>query len=239
LSRCSTTCWAPPLLHAGRRFVITGAGGSLGSAFAATLKGAGATVSTLKYGQDYARVGDDLEAFAYVEADAALDKTLGECDVLLLCHGVRSGNMAESVRGNCHSQLALIERYRRCHEAACKPTNVMYPEVWCVGTEAEFHPLIPVESVPYGKSKRQMMRHAAAYKQRTDVMYRHIVPAAFTSKMGPGLTGADWMVKVSLWFISRGAQYVPGSYTPFAYLHWLKMMFVQHRQANHTLAKAK
>jgi len=127
---------APP--HAGRRFVLTGAGGSLGSAFAARLRGEGAAVSTLKYGQDYARAGDDLAAFAYAEADAALDKTLGECDVLLLCHGIRSGDLAESVRGNCHSQLALIERYRRCHEAARKPTDVMYPEVWCVGTEAEF-----------------------------------------------------------------------------------------------------
>jgi len=118
---------APP--HAGRRFVVTGAGGALGGAFAATLKGAGATMSTLKYGQDYARAGGDLEEFAYLESDAALDKTLGECDVLLLCHGVRSGDMAESVRGNCHSQLALIERYLRCHEAARKPSNVMYPEV--------------------------------------------------------------------------------------------------------------
>ena len=116
-------------LHHGRRFVITGAGGTLGGAFAATLKGAGATVSTLKYGQDYARAGDNLEKFAYLESDAALDKTLGECDVLLLCHGVRSGDMAKSVRGNCHSQLALIERYLRCHEAARKPSNVMYPEV--------------------------------------------------------------------------------------------------------------
>eukprot|EP00967_Tisochrysis_lutea_P081804 scaffold113090_cov37-Tisochrysis_lutea.AAC.2 len=37
--------------------------------------------------------------------------------------------------------------------------------------------------------------------------------------MGPGLVSADWMVRVSLWFISRGAQFVPASYTPFAYLH--------------------
>jgi len=98
---------------------------------------------------------------------------------------------------------------------------------------------VPADIVPYGKSKRQMMRHAAAYMQRTDVMYRHIVPAAFTSQMGPGLVSADWMVKVSLWFISRGAQYVPASYTPFAYLHWVKMMFVQHRNAKDTLATAR
>jgi len=116
-------------LRAGRRFVITGAGGALGGAFAVALKGAGATVSTLKYGQDYARAEGDLEKFAYLESDAALDKTLGECDVLLLCHGVRSEDMAECVRGNCHSQLALIERYLRCHEAARKPSNVMFPEV--------------------------------------------------------------------------------------------------------------
>jgi len=225
---------APP--HAGRRFVITGAGGSLGSAFAARLRGEGARVSTLKYGQDYARVGDDGEAFAFAEADAALDAALGECDVLLLCHGVRSGDAAESVRGNCHSQLALIERYRRCHEAARRPASVMYPEVWCVGTEAEFYPLRPDT---YGESKREMMRHAPAYMQRTDLMNRHIDPAAFTSKRGPGLVSAEWVVHVSLCLISRGAQYVPASYTPFAYLHWFKMAFVHHRQAKHTLAKAK
>jgi len=112
-------------------------------------------------------------------------------------------------------------------------------QVWCIGTESEFHPLVPADIVPYGKSKRQMMRHAAAYMQRTDVMYRHIVPAAFTSQMGPGLISAEWIVKVSLRLISRGAQYVPASYTPFAYLHWVKMMFVQHGDAKETLATAR
>lgn len=108
-----------------------------------------------------------------------------------------------------------------------------------MGSEAEFHPLIPSEIVCYGKSKRQMMRHAAAYMDRHDMMYRHIVPAAFTSQMGPGLVSADWMVRVSLWFICRGAQYVPASYTPFGYLHWFKMMFVTRIAAADTLAKAK
>jgi len=226
-------------LHAGRRFIVTGAGGALGSAFVKKLTEEGATVDTLKYGRDYARDGEDLERFAFHDKYPKLDMLLGDCDVLVLCHGVKSDNMEECVRGNCTSQLALIERYLRCHEAARKPNNVMYPEVWCVGSEAEFHPLIPSEIVCYGKSKRQMMRHAAAYMQRRDVMYRHIVPAAFQSKMGPGLVSADWMVRVSLWFISRGAQFVPASYTPFAYLHWFKMMFVQHACAADTLAKTK
>jgi hypothetical protein len=108
-----------------------------------------------------------------------------------------------------------------------------------VGSEAEFHPLVPSKIVCYGKSKRLMMRHAAAYMDRTDLMYRHIVPAAFTSQMGPGLVSADWMVRVSLWFICRGAQYVPASYTPFGYLHWVKMIFVTRLAAADTLAKAK
>jgi len=101
--------------HAGRKFVITGAGGALGGAFVITLEAAGATVSTLKYGRDYA-CDYAFEKFAFEDTDEALDKTLAECDVLILCHGVRSGDMAECERGNCLSQLALIERYLRCRK---------------------------------------------------------------------------------------------------------------------------
>jgi hypothetical protein len=79
--------------------------------------------------RDFAREGESLEHFAYHASDTVLDGILGTCDVLLLCHGVKSDDMAECVKGNCTSQLALIERYLRCREAMRKPNDVMHPEV--------------------------------------------------------------------------------------------------------------
>eukprot|EP00967_Tisochrysis_lutea_P081803 scaffold113090_cov37-Tisochrysis_lutea.AAC.1 len=130
-------------LHAGRRFIVTGAGGALGSAFVKKLTEEGATVDTLKYGRDYARDGEDLERFAFHDKYPKLDMLLGDCDVLVLCHGVKSDNMEECVRGNCTSQLALIERYLRCHEAARKPNNVMYPEVRAARSSTLTHHATP------------------------------------------------------------------------------------------------
>lgn len=124
---------AAPL--AGRKFVLTGAGGALGGAFEKRLRAEGATVHTLKHGKDYARDGEALDHFAYHAVDPALDALLGACDVLLLCHGVKSDDMAECVKGNCTSHLALIERYLRCREAARKPNDVMFPEVKRPGAE--------------------------------------------------------------------------------------------------------
>ena len=42
--------------------------------------------------------------------------------------------------------------------------------------------------------------------------------------MGPGLVSADTIARVALWWISRGAQYVPVSYLPWAYLHYVNMV---------------
>ena len=41
--------------------------------------------------------------------------------------------------------------------------------------------------------------------------------------MGPGVVSADTIAKIALWWISRGAQFVPVSYLPWAYLHYFKL----------------
>ena len=86
-----------------------------------------------------------------------------------------------------------------------------------------------------------MMCVAKSYMARDDIMYRHIVPvtdmhdrsliyrttqlfsqASFQSVMGSGYISADTAVKVALWWIARGAQFVPVSYLPWAYMHYFK-----------------
>jgi hypothetical protein len=50
--------------------------------------------------------------------------------------------------------------------------------------------------------------------------------ASFQSAMGPGLVSADTTAKIALWWISLGAQFVPVSYLPWAYMHNFKLRFL-------------
>ena len=96
------------------------------------------------------------------------------------------------------------------------------PEIWAVGSEVEFSPHLNIKSLkPYILSKRAFVRLAKKlYKDKT-ILYRHIVPSAFTSKMGRGLISAKLTVKIALFLIKRGARYVPVSYTGLAFINFL------------------
>ncbi len=63
--------------------------------------------------------------------------------------------------------------------------------------------------------------------------------ASFQSKMGPGLISADTAAKIALWWISRGAQFVPVSYLPWAYLHYFKLWLLVAPVPPEEVLKAK
>ena len=44
--------------------------------------------------------------------------------------------------------------------------------------------------------------------------------------MGAGFVSADTIATVALWWITRGAQYVPVSYLPWAYLNYFKLWLI-------------
>ena len=125
-----------------------------------------------------------------------LDDVLRETDVLVLCHGAK-GELA--MQANCDSFVAIIERFRSLTRDRRFPV-----EVWAVGSEIEFHPTFGVPALrPYLESKRAFARHARGYWRDRTFVYRHIVPAAFRSRMGPGLMSGTTAVPLAVFHPPR------------------------------------
>jgi hypothetical protein len=191
----------------GRKVALTGASGAFGSALKDLLERAEAAVVPLKYGVDY--TDED-----YSGADAAL----ADADILVLAHGAKGDR---AMQANCHSFLALIDRYKD----HVRPRQVP-GEVWAVGSEIECHPAFGVaELQSYARSKRAYARHAARLMQDRAILYRHIVPSAFRSRMGPGLMSGRTAAAIAFWLIRRGFRYVPVTYTGIAFVNYIPFCF--------------
>lgn len=195
----------------GRRFVLSGASGSFGAPFKEMLEREGASVVTpIKFGVDYTY--DDYEK---------LDPIFREADVLVLCHGAKG---AQAMQANCDSFLAMIERFSAQHQGGRFPV-----EVWAVGSEIECHPAWGnPELQVYLESKRAFARRARWYFHHGSFVYRHIVPSAFTSPMGPGLISGRTAAAIAMFFIKRGFHYVPVTYSGIALVNYFKFLFRIH-----------
>jgi monoglucosyldiacylglycerol epimerase len=189
----------------GKRFVVTGGRGSFGAPLMELLRDAGAAdVQTLGFGSDWSY--DDLTAF---------DPLLATADVLVLAHGAK---VEHAMEANCDSFVALIERFRAASDGVA--------EVWAVGSEIECHPHWGNEELKiYKASKMAYARFARRYARDGGLIYRHIVPSAFTSKMGPGLISGRTAARWALGLIRVGVRYVPVSYTGIALLNWFRHRF--------------
>lgn len=196
----------------GRRVAMTGSSGALGRELAKALqKEQVASVTPLRHGVDWSE--DDY---------AGLASTLAETDILVLCHGTKDTHAALSV--NCASAVSIIELFK---QARARTGPELIPEVWYVGSEAELHGALPGDAVmqAYAESKRAFVPFARAYYDDETILYRHIVPAAFRSRMGSAVVGADWAARVAIWWIRRGAQYVPVTYTGLAFVNYFRFMY--------------
>jgi hypothetical protein len=99
------------------------------------------------------------------------------------------------------------------------------PEIWAVGSEAEFHgDMGQPELVEYAASKRAFAQRALAYYRSPEVLYRHIVPSAFTSAMGPGAMSANTAARIALFLIRRGFSYVPVTFTTLAFWNYFRFI---------------
>jgi hypothetical protein len=185
----------------GRRVALTGASGAFGVAMKSLLERAGAVVMPLKFGVDW----------TYLDYSGA-DSVLETADILVLAHGAKGGC---AMQANCDSFVALIERFKALTQGRQVPV-----EVWAVGSEIECHPAFGDPSLhDYARSKRAYARAAARLVYHPDVLYRHIVPSAFRSRMGPGLMSASASAAIALWLIRRGFRYIPVTYTGIAFLN--------------------
>jgi hypothetical protein len=166
-----------------------------------------AKVTPLKFGADWT-----------YEDYSKLDAVLKETDVLVLAHGAKRERTMEA---NCDSFVEMIERFRRATAGRRFPV-----EVWAVGSEIEAHPHFGIEELKvYSRSKRAYAAHARRYYRERGFLYRHIVPSAFTSPMGPGLISGKTAARIAMFFIRRGARYVPVTYTGIAFVNYFKFLF--------------
>jgi hypothetical protein len=189
-----------------RRFLITGASGAFGSAMKQRIEALGGLVDVAKHGVDFA--AGDVERMR--------DK-LQRADVLILAHGAKG---AEAWDANYTSFAELADLF-----IAIGKDRLVPPEIWAVGSEAEFHgDMGQPELVDYAASKRAFARRALSYYRSPDVLYRHIVPSAFTSAMGPGPMSATTAAGIALFFIRRGFSYVPVTLTTLALWNYFRFI---------------
>ncbi|KAM5357028.1 hypothetical protein ACJZ2D_016688 [Fusarium nematophilum] len=194
----------------GRRVAMTGSRGALGQAFIDRLSLEHVKcIKPLRFGIDWT-----------FDNYSGLESILANTDILILAHG--SKDDSDAFQANCESVIAILELFRR----SCPRSKLgLLPEVWYVGSEAEFHGCWSSSMQRYTDSKRAFVPFARAYYGDREFIYRHIVPAAFKSGLGPGLVTAHWTARVALWWIRRGARYVPVTYTGFAYANFFRFMF--------------
>lgn len=195
-----------------RRVTMTGASGAFGRAIKMELKVEPVKcIQELKFGVDWTY--DDYSATIPI---------LANTDVLILAHGTKGNN---AIKANCESAIAFIELFKQ-HRKPGSLLEKILPEIWYIGSEAELHPSWGIPSLQfYSLSKRLFLPYARAMYDNPSVLYRHIVPAAFTSSMGPAIVSAEWAARVSLWWIRRGARYVPATYTGLAYVNYFKFIY--------------
>lgn len=189
-----------------RRFLITGASGAFGSAMKARIEALGGVVETAKHGVDF--------------LPAKLDQMrakLERADVLILAHGAKG---SEAWGANYTTFIELADFFITIGKDRLVP-----PEIWAVGSEAELHgDMGQADLVDYAASKRAFAQRAVAYYRSPDVLYRHIVPSAFSSAMGPGPMSADTAARIALFFIRRGFSYVPVTFTTLAFWNYFRFI---------------
>jgi len=198
---------------AGRKFLVTGAGGAFGSALVEKLTRLGAEVQTAKSGADFS-------AGSY----AAMRDKLEWADVLVLSHGAKSEDCWNANNITFRDLIDIFTDIGR--------TRLTPPEVWALGSEVEFHGDMGMDELKaYSASKRSFALKALDYYKSDALMYRHIVPSSFTSAMGKGAMSAATAVNIALFFIRRGFRYVPVTLTGLAVLNYFRFRFFQKPEA--------
>lgn len=187
----------------GRTFLVTGSDGAFGCAMVCALKQKGAIVYEWL---PNSRVLQNVDK-------PMLAGKLTTIDVLVMAHGSKYDSTQAN---NMDSQKWLVKHFLLSRKSA-----KILPEVWGVGSELEFCSHLNIRKIQdYVLSKRAYARFALRLYGDRNLLYRHIVPSSFTSKMGKGLMSANFTARLSLFLIMRGVRYIPISYTGIAYLNY-------------------
>ena len=121
------------------------------------------------------------------------------------------------MQANFASFLALIDRFKSLTQNRQVPV-----EVWAVGSEIECHPAFGNPDLrSYAQSKRAYVQVGARLMLDQGFLYRHIVPSAFRSQMGPGVMSGRSACCDCPWLIRGGFRYVPVTYTGIAFVNFI------------------
>ena len=158
-----------------------------------------------------------------VGRDLAVD--FADTDILVLAHGSRG---PDAVNANVDTFIRLGDEMIEAGRARLVP-----PEIWGVGSEAEI-----LGFDQYATTKRAFADYAAAmWWTSPDVTYRHVVPAAFASKMGWGPMTAGFAAAWTLFLIRRGFMYVPVTWSGLALLNWFRFMLAARQHPVRALVR--
>ncbi|KAL7917532.1 hypothetical protein ACQKWADRAFT_324562 [Trichoderma austrokoningii] len=195
-----------------RRITLTGSSGAFGKALTRQLQNESvACIQELKYGVDW----------SYDDYNAAIP-TLTNTDVLILAHGSKE---RDTLKANCESAIQLISLFKIHRKSDLSQVGFL-PEIWYVGSEIEPHPSFGIQNLQtYSDSKRAFLPYARKLYDDDSILYRHIVPAAFKPTMDSAILSAEWAARTAMWWIRRGARFIPVTYTGIAHLHYVKFMF--------------
>ncbi|KAK2595461.1 hypothetical protein QQS21_006801 [Conoideocrella luteorostrata] len=194
----------------GRRVALTGSRGAFGKALQKELRQAKVkNIKPLVFGVDWTY--EDYGQLAAIFQDI---------DVLIIAHGTKVDK--DAWQANYLSVLTLIELFKQTRES--NKLGLM-PEVWFVGSEAEVHGAWTSDMVSYVNTKRAVVPYCRGFYEDDTFIYRHIVPAAFQSSMGSALVSAEWAARSTLWWIHRGARYVPVTYTGLAFINFFRFLY--------------
>ncbi|CAG8909833.1 unnamed protein product [Penicillium egyptiacum] len=205
--------WGTAYSFRRKRFTVTEGSGAFIQAIITDLerKEGVACISKLKFGTDW-----DHHHFEKVIA------VLSNSDVLILAHGCHG---EDAVGSNCDSATQLIKLFKQYR--ATNPACPTLPEVWYVGSEIEFHSSwtnVRLQGCSQSK-RRTFLPHARSFFDDPDIIYRHIVLPSFPSSMVTAGLSADWAARCAMWWIRRGARYIPVTYTGIACLDYFKFMY--------------
>lgn len=183
-----------------KTFLITGSSGTFGREIKQIFLKKGIRFVEIKYGID----------FTQNSYDEFVSKIQG-VDGLILCHGSKE---------DC--QWSMVESYKKLITLFLEHVETDLPEIWALGSEIEFHPAVFKRDIPYEKAKREYAKFAIELYQNKNILYRHIVSAAFKSSFNPAPFGAKAFAWLAVFFAKRGFRYIPLTYTGIAYLNYFK-----------------
>ena len=188
-----------------RRITMAGAPGAFGSALKRELE-----KERVKCIQELR-----LDVNSTDDDDESRVRLLANTDVLILTHGSQADDGAKA---NCESVIKIIELFKR-HHSPQAAQKMLLPEVWHVGSETKLHHICGqgINS----RSEVPFLPHARTLYDDRSILYRHIVLFAQSPNANQSL---DWAARIAMWWIRRGARYVPATYTGFAYLNYFRFM---------------